>query len=159
MKSRRGPRTRARARARLSGLSAACYRTSESRNKPLRGNGGGRPSFDGYRGYCDLRGFARHVGERPRFSPRRFSRAIETNVLKCTHTHRRAQAPCSDLARVLCTPAHAHRAAAAAAVAAAALAEMEDSVVRRYPGGISLIERLAFPLFSQQFLVPIRIIR
>lgn len=122
-------------------------RTSESRDKPAsRGNGTVASllasSFDGYgAGYYDLRGFARHVGERARFSPYtpRFSHAIETNVLKCTHASARCRAPvCGDLARVVlaytyaCTHTRIHRTRRIAG-----LAEMEDSVVRRYPGGIS----------------------
>lgn len=69
--------------------------TSESRNKPLRATGTGtgtEPSRrsnrrTGYGGY-DLRGFARHVGERTA-SLVVFSHAIETNVLKCTHERAR----------------------------------------------------------------------
>lgn len=66
---------------------------------------------------------------RPRFSPRRFSHAIETNVLKCTHAAR-GECVRGDLSASVCvctTRAHIQ----------ARLAEMEDSVVRRYPGGIS----------------------
>lgn len=79
MKSQHARRTR----------SSSLHGTSESLNKPLHANGNETAAFDGYGDY-DLRGFARHVGESGRFSPRRFSHAIETNVLKCTHERGRS---------------------------------------------------------------------
>lgn len=98
---------------------------STSRNKPLR-------TQERERNRRSNRRIRRLRSERicttrwraGRFSPRRFSHAIETNVLKCTHGRARVWRFSASV-----------RAYMYARIPA--LAEMEDSVVRRYPGGIS----------------------
>lgn len=98
--------------------------TSESRNKPLR-------IRERERNRRSNRRIRRLRSERicttrwraDRFS-RRFSHAIETNVLKCTHERVRVWRFSTSVRAYMYTRI-------------LTLAEMEDSVVRRYPGGIS----------------------
>lgn len=103
----------------------AAVRPSTSRNKPLRTQARERNRRSNRRirrlrseRICTTRWRA------GRFSPRRFSHAIETNVLKCTHGRARVWRFSASVRACMYTRI-------------LALAEMEDSVVRRYPGGIS----------------------
>lgn len=127
--------------------------TSESRNKPLRARErererNRRSNRAGYGGY-DLRGFARHGGERgPLLSA--FSRTQSRQTYLNAHTSARARV-CGDLARGYMPSRTCARAY-----------WRPRKWKTPWCVGIregSLIERLAFPLFSQQFLVPVRIIR
>lgn len=104
-------------------------RPSREINRFVYGNGNENENgtvvrIAGYGGY-DLRGFARHAGERTAslIVSRTQSRQTYLNAHTSAHACVTIQHECTRVYMYT----HAHM----------ALAEMEDSVVRRYPGGIS----------------------